>query len=160
MENNFTKRQRNEKGQFVKTHGLKKERIYRTWCAMKERCNNKHNKRFPVYGGRGICVSDEWNKNFMSFYNWAMANGYKEDLTIDRIDNNGNYDPSNCRWVDRKTQNRNYSRNHLINYNGETLCITDMAKKYGINRATVAFRIKQGKSVEEVFYKGDFRYGK
>ena len=80
-----------------------------------------------------------------------MQNGYAEGLTIDRIDNNGNYEPQNCRWTTVAEQNRNYSRNHVITFQGETKCLSDWADYFGINRATVLYRIKAGKTLEEVF---------
>ena len=144
----------------MERHGMKRKKIYRVWCAMKERCNNPHNKRYKNYGSRGISVCDSWSKSFMCFDKWAKGAGYKEGLTLDRINNDGNYCPENCRWITRREQNRNYSRNHKITYNGETLCISDMADKYGVNRATVLFRIKQNKPLQIVFARKDFRYGK
>ena len=147
---------------FIKCHGMTKTRIHRVWCSMRERCSNVHNKSYKNYGGRGISVCQEWQDDFMNFYNWAIANGYDEnakygECTLDRIDVNDNYYPENCRWVDIKTQNRNYSKNHLITYNGETLCLTDMAIKYGIKPATVLWRIKNNKSLDEVFNDVDYR---
>lgn len=150
----------NKTGRFITIHGMKKSKIYRVWSSMKERCYNKNNKRYKNYGGRCISVCDEWKKSFTDFYNWAQKNGYSDGLTIDRIDNNGNYCPKNCRWVTRKEQNRNYSKNHKITYNGETLCLSDMAVKYGVNRATVLFRIKSGKPLDVVFSRKDFRYAR
>ena len=86
-----------------------------------------------MYGGRGIKVCEEWSKNSKNFYNWAMANGYKDDLTIDRIDVNGNYEPSNCRWATYKEQANNTRRNHFVEVNGEKRTIAQWADFYGIS---------------------------
>ena len=89
------------------THGLSNTRLYKIWCDMKKRCCNYSSKRYKDYGGRGIAVCNEWKNDFMSFYNWAMANGYKENLTIERKDVNGNYCPENCTWITKSEQSRN-----------------------------------------------------
>ena len=149
-------RARDEKGKFIAIHNGKKTSLYRVWCAMRERCTNPNNKSYHRYGGRGITVCEEWN-DFSLFRKWAIENGYKAKLTIDRINNEKGYMPGNCRWVDHKTQNRNYSRNHLITYMGKTQCITDWAEEYGINRATILFRLNKGKTLEEVFDTRDRR---
>lgn len=145
------RKMRDEKGRFAKVHGGRNTRLYGVWCAMKERCGNSHNKAYKRYGGRGIRVCEEWQHDFSAFREWAYKNGYKEGLTIDRIDSNGNYEPSNCRWATHKEQNRNYSRNHMITYKGRTQCLSDWADEYGINRTTVLFRIRCGKPLDEVF---------
>ena len=82
-------------------HGKRYERIYSIFCDMKKRCYNKKDKRYSSYGGRGITICDEWLNDFNSFYDWSMEHGYREDLTIDRIDNDGNYEPLNCQWITR-----------------------------------------------------------
>lgn len=138
-------------GRFMRKHPESQSRLYFVWSAMKERCRNPRNRSYARYGGRGIRVCEEWKNDFSSFAEWAEANGYRPGLTIDRIDNNGNYCPENCRWVTTAQQNRNYSRNHMITYQGETKCLVDWADHFGINKATVLFRIKQGKTLEEVF---------
>lgn len=148
---------RDEKGRFTAIHGMRKSKIYGVWSSMKERCYNQKTKCYKNYGGKGIKICDEWLKDFQKFYDWAKDNGYKEGLTIDRIDNNKNYEPNNCRWVTIREQNRNYSRNHNITYNGETKCIADWADCFSINRATILWRIKSGKSLDEVFDKKDRR---
>lgn len=154
---NFMNTQRDSKGRFVAKHGAKNTKIYRVWCGMKERCNNPHNKSFARYGGRGIKVCEEWDASFEIFYKWAIKNGYKEGLTIDRENNDGNYEPDNCRWITTAEQNRNYSKNHLITYEGKTKCLSDWANYFGINRGTILFRLNQGKPLDEVFSKTDGR---
>lgn len=132
-----------------RSHNMSYSRIYRTWTNMKARCYNKKDERYRLYGYRGISICDEWRKNFLSFYNWAIGNGYKNNLQIDRINNNGNYEPSNCRWADRKTQCRNKQKNIFLCYNGKTCCISEWAEKLGINKGTIRARLKRGWSVEQ-----------
>jgi hypothetical protein len=145
-------------GQFEKKHGLSKSKIYHVWLSMRERCNSEKHKSYKNYGAKGIKVCEEWENSFLSFYNFSISNGYKEGLTIDRINSKLGYYPENCRFVTVKEQNRNYGRNHMITYKDETLCLSDMADKYNINRATVLFRLKSGKTLDEVFSKEDKRF--
>lgn len=131
------------------THGQSKSRMYNIWFNMKCRCHKETAPDYSRYGGRGIMVCDEWRDGFQAFYDWAMANGYQENLSIDRIDSNGNYCPENCRWVDSKVQNNNTRRNHYITYNGETLTIAQWSERCGISKNTLHSRlIKYGWSVE------------
>lgn len=89
------------------THGKSNTRIYRIWCHMKDRCYRDGNNRYQYYGGRGIGICEEWKNDFQKFYNWAVTHGYRDDLSIDRIDNDKGYFPDNCRWADAVTQSRN-----------------------------------------------------
>ena len=133
----------------VSKHKMSHSRIYRTWTNMKVRCYERKLSGYKDYGGRGITVCDEWKNNFMAFYNWAMANGYKDNLTIDRINVNGNYEPSNCRWATQAEQNRNKRTIIFITYKGITLCVSQWAKKLGIKTVTLRARFKKGWSIDK-----------
>ena len=117
---------------------------------MIQRCENENIERYDIYGGRGIEVCKEWKEDFLNFYNWAINNGYKDNLSIDRIDVNGNYEPNNCRWATAKEQARNMRTNVNLTYNGETHCISEWAEITGIKASTIRYRIKiAGWSVEK-----------
>lgn len=131
------------------THGLYKTRLYRTLNHILQRCYNPNNNQYKNYGGRGITVCNEWKNDCQAFFIWAISNGYKEGLTIDRIDNNGNYEPNNCRWVDMKTQANNRRTNRLISYNGQTHTMKEWAIITGINYRTLQDRLKRGWSDEK-----------
>jgi len=133
------------------THRKTNHLLYRTWNHMKQRCINPNVKEYKNYGGRGISVCKEWKNDFKAFYNWAMDNGYKSNLTIDRIDNNQGYYPNNCRWATNKEQQRNTRHNHLITYKGKTYCITEWAEILNINVSTLYCRLKRNWSVEKTF---------
>lgn len=122
-------------------HGKIKTRLYSIYSNIKSRCYNFNFPRYKDYGGRGIKLCNEWKDNFMNFYNWAINNGYNDELTIDRIDNDSNYEPSNCRWITKKEQNRNTRSNHLLTYKGETKCVADWAKEKNIGYQTLLKRI-------------------
>lgn len=132
-------------------HGLSnKEALYGTWKNMKRRCYSPNDKRAKFYSGKGVIVCDEWRNDYSAFRNWALANGYKEGLTIDRIDNNGNYCPENCRWATAKIQANNQSRNRLLTYNGETLTMSEWADKLGITYGTINHRVQRGWSMARI----------
>lgn len=119
------------------THGKSDSRIYHVWIDFKDRCNNTNNTAYKFYGGRGISVCGEWINSFESFYKWAMENGYTDDLTIDRIDVDGNYEPSNCRWATMREQANNRRNSIKIKCDGVEVPLTDIARKYGIPRQTL-----------------------
>lgn len=131
------------------SHHLRFHRLYNIWSLMKKRCINSTDKLFSYYGGRGIKICDEWKNDFKVFYDWAMASGYQENLTIDRIDVNGNYEPNNCRWITQKEQVRNIRSNHLITYNNETHCIAEWAELYSLPYRTFWKRLKKGWNFEK-----------
>lgn len=130
------------------THGGTKTRMHREWAKIKQRCSNPNNDRWADYGGRGIEVCPEWRYSFEAFRDWALANGYRDDLTIDRIDVNGNYEPGNCRWITNKEQQHNRRNNHYITYNGETHTITEWARIYGLSENGLVHRISRGWEIE------------
>ena len=124
-------------------HGLKNEPIYKVWRGIKNRCYNTASFAYSEYGGRGITVCAEWLHDFQAFYDWAITNGYKKGLTIDRIDNNKGYAPDNCRWVTMRTQNNNKRNNHIVFYNGEKYTIAELAMKYGVDYDKLQQRISR-----------------
>lgn len=124
-------------------HGGSYYRLYRIWRCMINRCRREDNDNYNRYGGRGIDVCSEWD-DFAEFQRWAIDNGYNEDLTIDRIDNNDGYCPENCRWVDTLTQGNNRTTNHVITYNGETHTIAEWSRILGIKYPTLYSRINRG----------------
>ena len=117
--------------------------MHRIWLAMKARCNNPNRDKYKYYGGRGIKVCDEWDK-FEAFYEWSIANAYNDSLSIDRINPDGNYEPSNCRWVTIKEQMNNKRNNQMFDYEGQRLPITKVEEITGIGRYTLRQRRKYG----------------
>lgn len=134
------------------THGKTHTRLYSIYRKIKQRSYNTKDGAYPNYGGRGIHICDEWLHDFQTFYNWSMENGYKDNLTIDRIDVNGNYEPSNCRWVDRKTQNNNTRRNVHITYNGKTQTISQWSEELNIKYSTIQDRYHKGWNDKECLF--------
>ena len=130
-------------------NGLSKTRINNIYHNMKNRCNNPKNYRYKNYGKRGIKICDEWQDSFLSFYNWAINNGYKEDLTLDRIDVNGNYEPSNCRWIPLRQQYYNKTDNVYYFVNGEKKCLSELAIEYNIPYQTLRKRLERGKTIKD-----------
>lgn len=133
-------------------HGETKTRLFKIWSSMHERCERPKHSHYKDYGGRGIKVCDEWSE-YIVFAEWARANGYTDNLTIDRIDNNGNYEPSNCRWVTEKEQHNNKRSNRIIEYQGKRYTLTQLADFAGINKTTLKERLNKGWSVEDAVKK-------
>lgn len=133
-------------------HGMFGTRIYNIWARMKSRCDNPKNQQYKNYGGRGIKYCYDW-KYFEKFYSWAKENGYSDNLTIDRIDVNGNYEPSNCRWITMKEQQRNKRNNKFIKYNGETKTLAEWADILGVRYGLLNIRLSRGWDVERAFKK-------
>lgn len=132
-----------------KTHGLSKTREYSIWCGMKDRCYNENNERYSYYGGRGIKICDRWLESFENFVkDMPPIPGPK--YSIDRINNDGNYEKGNCRWATAKQQANNKSNNHLLTYKGQTKNVQEWAGFLGINRLTIKSRIKMGWTDEEI----------
>lgn len=132
-------------------HNETKTRLYYVWKNMKNRCYNKNNKRFTRYGARGVIVCEEWKNNYLAFKEWAIANGYADNLTIDRIDNNGNYEPANCQWTTEKNQANNRSTNHYVTYKGETLSLTEWCEKLNIGYEVTKRRLARGWNIDRAF---------
>lgn len=127
-------------------------RIKNIWDGMKDRCNNANSKSYKYYGGRGITICEEWQNDFNAFYEWATANGYADDLSIDRIDVNGNYEPSNCRWATAKEQCNNKRNNVLITYGGITHTAAEWGEITGLSGNMLAQRARKGYDAERIFY--------
>lgn len=129
-------------------HGMSQDRIHNIWRGMKQRCMDPNFHGFREYGGRGITVCPEWAESFEAFRDWALANGYQDDLTIDRIDNDGPYSPDNCQWITNKVQQSNRRNNRLLTYDGRTQTLAQWAEETGIGWGTIAARIRSGWSVD------------
>lgn len=125
------------------THGETHTRLYNVWTSLRRKCYNKKNDHYKWYGARGIIVCDEWLEKYDNFRDWALKNGYSDKLTIDRIDNNGNYTPANCRWATMKEQSNNRRSNVNITYKGQTKNITQWSEYTGISIYALRRKIKQ-----------------
>lgn len=138
-----------------KTHGMSHTHLHTVWACMKDRCLNPNHPQFKDYGGRGIKICDEWLDS-SAFIEWAKENGYREDergkCTLDRIDVNGNYEPSNCRWVSMKEQCRNRRNNVIIEYNGEKHCLSEWAEILKVPYSRLQSRRRRGWSTREMLF--------
>lgn len=120
------------------THGETETRLFKIWSGMRARCRGLS---YTEYHGRGISVCEEWDLSFEAFRDWALKNGYKDNLSIDRIDNSGNYEPGNCRWADRIVQSNNRRSNRLVTYQGKTKTLAEWCRALGLKYGTVSQRI-------------------
>lgn len=143
-------------GERSRTHGMTETRLYRTWCGIKNRCDNPSYKHFDRYGGRGIKVCKEWKTSFEPFRDWALSAGYDEGLTgkeqsLDRIDVNGDYCPDNCRWVSMKRQARNRGDTVYVKTKNGSVPAREFAEKNGITDYTYVYRkAKKGENAEQI----------
>lgn len=129
----------------LKTHGKTNCRLYRIWNNMKRRCYTKTNHDYKDYGKRGISLCEDWKNDFNNFYTWAINNGYKDNLTIDRINNDGNYEPSNCRWITNREQQYNKRKTLKIEYKGISKTITQWEQFLGMGRGKLYWRLNKMK---------------
>lgn len=148
--------------EYVTKHGKSDTRLYNVWKSMKQRCYDKNCSAYKDYGARGIEACEEWRNDFQSFYDWSMANGYQEHAvsracTIDRMNNDGNYEPGNCQWVDMLTQSNNRRDNHCIEYKGIKYTLAEAEVVFGIPQATLRRRLKRGMSVKQAIETPIFR---
>ena len=135
-----------------RTHGMSKSRLYQEWAGIKNRCIYGTVECYKYYGGRGIKMCDEWVNSFENFRDWAFQNGYQDNLTIERIDVNGDYCPDNCKWIPQSEQNNNTRRCVIITYNGKTQNLNDWCKELNLDYKRVHNRLnKLGWSVERAF---------
>jgi hypothetical protein len=132
--------------QAIKHHG-RKTKLYGHWCQMKRRCYQPNYEHFDRYGGRGITVCEAWKKDFSTFRLWALLNGYADGLTIDRKDNDGNYEPSNCRWATQTDQVRNRSNTVHVIYQGQKITLGELAELLGMNYKTIHAKYKRGATI-------------
>ena len=130
-------------------NGLSNTKIYRKYRSMLDRCNNENNKSYKDYGGRGITVCEEWlgKLGFLNFYDWANKNGYKEGMTIERKDVNGNYCPENCCFITNAEQQRNKRNNVVFEKDGEKILETDLAKKLNLTEGAIRYRLDANNDV-------------
>lgn len=136
-----------------KNNRIYKKALYRIFKSMKDRCFNKSNKRFMNYGGRGISVCGEWSGSYANFEKWALKNGYKNGMSIERIDVNGNYCPENCKWIEFSEQANNKTNSFKIEYKGEIKTLRDWCKLFNLSYKGVWYRVKNGWGLEKAFSK-------
>jgi hypothetical protein len=141
-----------QSGDYCRTHGQSKSKLWGTWCSMRSRCRYPKKKDYKHYGGRGISVCEDWSNDFMTFYNWSLENGYREGLTIDRIDNDGNYEPSNCRWIPFSQQSINRRNVTRITIGDETNVLRYWCRKYQLNYTSIKYRLRVHPEINKAEY--------
>ena len=132
-------------------HGLSRSRLDTVFDNMLKRCYRPNARRFAEYGGRGIAVCAEWREDRAAFYRWALANGYADDLWIERIDPDGHYEPGNCRWATPKEQANNTRRSRRLTWNGTSGTVAEWASRLGVRREALQHRVDRGWSAERIF---------
>ena len=132
----------------ITKHGQSHTKLFYVWNSMKSRCENQKNKSYKDYGAKGISVCEEWHDS-VNFFEWALRNGYKEGLEIDRIDVNGNYEPSNCRWINRLENANNKTNNKYISHNGETKTLAEWSRFYDVNYKNLSRLLIKGYSMND-----------
>lgn len=148
---------------------MSSERLQNIYVNLKQRCYNPKSTFYKNYGGRGITVCDEWlnsemydgrsTKGWIAFKNWALSNGYADNLTIDRIDNSKGYCPENCHWVTMRTQQNNRRSNRLVTYKGKTQSLADWCRELNLNYGTIKCRIRRNWTIEKAFETKSGVYG-
>lgn len=150
----------------LKTHGEKCMKLYKAWQSIKQRCKNPKSESYNNYGGRGITICDEWENDYLAFKKWSMANGFDpnakgHELSIDRINVDGNYEPNNCRWVGHVVQNYNKRCTVKVDIYGKLMTLKDISDEYDIPISRVRkryYRYKKGAiSIEDLLNKGCFK---
>lgn len=141
-----------------KTHGSSGDRLYSIYMNMKARCGNPNNTHYKYYGGKGIKVSEDFS-TYEKFKQWALSNGYDDNLTIDRIDGDDSYSCNNCRWITRKEQSNNIKSNVVLVIRGENLTLSQISTKYNLSSSCVRARYRNGLVGEDLIYQGRYGYG-
>lgn len=136
-------------GEIGRKHSGSNTRLYGIWENARQRCRNYKSKSYQRYGGRGISFTTEWD-NFLIFKEWAEKNGYLDGLTLDRINNNGNYDSNNCRWATPLVQGSNTSKNRKVEYNGQKIHVSELARRFGVTRGDILYHLNKGENIYEI----------
>lgn len=132
-----------------KTHGGYKTKLYKRWVAMRQRCRNPNCSEYRNYGARGIAICREWDEDFVAFRDWALSNGYRDDLEIDRVDNDKGYSPENCRFIDRVGNANNLRKNRRYRFRGKDYTIAELARLTGAPYGSLRNRlVEMGMDVE------------